>query len=157
MIVGLPLELSTLTTSLKVAVTDTLSPTFTKLFCTPSASVIATLLTVGSAVSTLTLELSGTVSCVRLASLWAASLIVLLLSSRASALMLMPLVSLSPDWIVYRNTRSSLPLPDVYVAVRLSLPTARVIVGLPLELSTLTTSLKVAVTETLSPAFKKLF
>ena len=47
--------------------------------------------------------------------------------------------------------------PEAYVAVRLSLPTARVIVGLLLELSTMTTSLKVAVTETLSPAFNILF
>ena len=49
--VGLPLALSTMTDSLKVAVTKTLSPAFTKLFCIPGALVIATLLTVGASVS----------------------------------------------------------------------------------------------------------
>ena len=110
----------------------------------PFSPVIATLLTVGRVVSTLKLELADTELCVRVALLRAASLIVPLFKARALAPMLMPLVSLSPDWIVYRNTRSSLPLPDAYVAERLLLPTTRVSVGLPLELSTFTVSLKVA-------------
>ena len=71
--------------------------------------------------------------------------------------MLMPLSSVSPAWIVYWNTSEVLPLPDVYVAVRSVLPTTRVSVGVPLAVSTVTDSLKVAVTETLSPAFRKLF
>jgi len=68
--------------------------------------------------------------------------------------MLIPKESVSCAWIVYSNTSVALSC-DIYVAVRLSLPTTRVIVGLPLELSTMTRSLKVAVTDTLSPAFKK--
>ncbi len=48
--VGEPFVVSTTTVSLKVTVTDTLSPTFTKLFCIPAALVIATLLTVGARV-----------------------------------------------------------------------------------------------------------
>ena len=40
-----------MTSSLKVADTETLSPAFNILFCMPSASVIATLLTVGNVVS----------------------------------------------------------------------------------------------------------
>ena len=89
----------------------------------------------------------------------AASLIVLLFKARESARMLIPLESVSPARIMYRNTIAVLlSPPEAYVAVRLSLPTARVSVGFPLELSTMKIgSLKVAVTDTLSVAFKKLF
>jgi hypothetical protein len=58
---------------------------------------------------------------------------------------------------VYWNTSGALPLPEAYKAVRFVLPTTRVILGVPLEVSTMTDSLKMAVTETLSPAFNRLF
>jgi hypothetical protein len=71
--------------------------------------------------------------------------------------MLIPSESVSPAWIVYWNTSEVLPLPEAYVAVRFVLPTTKVSVGVPLALSTMTDSLKVAVTDTTSPAFSKLF
>ena len=102
----------------------------------------------------------------------ARSLIVMILELRASAMMLMPLESFSPNvpvaWIVYSNTSEELSLaeggvlllPEAYVAVRFVLPTTRVSVA-ALVLSTMTAemgdSLKVTVTDTLSPAFTKLF
>ena len=88
------------------------------------------------------------------ASFPAASLIVPLFKARASAPMLIPSESVSPDWIVYWNTSGVLPLPDVYVAVRFVPPTTRVSCGVPV---TGTFSLKVAVTEITSPAFSRLF
>ena len=78
--------------------------------------------------------------------------------------MLMPLVSVSPDWIVYWNSSEALPealvlLPEVYAAGRFVLPTTMVSVGLPLALSTMTAegdvSLKMVVTDTTSVAFTK--
>ena len=87
----------------------------------------------------------------------AGSLIVLLFSVRALAPMLMPSESVSPAWIVYWNTSEVLPLPEAYVAVRFVLPTTRLSVGEPPVLSTMIDSLKVAVTDTTSPAFSKLF
>ena len=93
----------------------------------------------------------------RVALLPAASMIVALSKSRALVPMLMPLESLSPVWIVYWNTSGREPLPETYVADRFALPRIRVSVGVPLALSTMTDSLKVAVTDTTSPAFTKLF
>ena len=71
-------------------------------------------------VSTLKLELSGTVLCVRsVAMLPAGSLIVMLPELRALAGMLMPSSSFSPDvpvaWIVYWKTSEALPLPETVV------------------------------------------
>ena len=79
-----------------------------------------------------------------------------LFKSRALASILMPSESISPDWIVYWNTSIVLPLPEAYVAVWFVLPTTRVSVGEPLELSTMTCSVKVAVTDTTSPVFRRL-
>ena len=79
-----------------------------------------------------------------------------LFKARALASMLMPSESFSPDWIVYWNTSIELPLPEAYVAVRFVLPTTRVSVGVPLELSTMTCSVKVVVTDTTSPVFRRL-
>ena len=92
--------LLTQTGSENSSVTVALSPIFN------SVSDIVKLSTEGAVVSTLTLELSGTALCVRLSGMLpAGSLIVLLLlSQRALAPMLMPWGSFSPDvqvaWIM---------------------------------------------------------
>ena len=98
--------------------------------------------------------LADTALCVSVALLPAASLIVPLFSARALAPMLIPSASLSPAWIVYWNTSEVPPLPDPYVAVRFVPPTFRVSCGPPVVV---TFSLKVALTETTSPALSRLF
>ena len=92
-----------------------------------------------------------------MALLPATSLIVPLFKARTLAPILMPSESLSPAWIVYLNTSVVPPLPDVYVAVWSVLPTTKVSVGVPLVLSIMTDSLKLAVTDTTSPGFNRLF
>ena len=54
---GVPPLVVTVVASLMVAVIDTTSPAFSVLFCMPVAELIATLLTVGTAVSMLMLGL----------------------------------------------------------------------------------------------------
>ena len=138
----------------KTIVTVGVSPILT------SISSIENELTAGGIVSTMYSELSDAAPWViSVAKLPAKSVTVPLFNESALAPMLMPSSSFSPDvnraWIVYRNNKFALLLPEVYVEVRLALPTTIVIVGLPLTTSTV--SLKVAVSDTTSPGFTKLF
>ena len=120
----------------------------------PSAEVDVNEVTVGAVVSTMKLELFATEMCARVALLPDASLIVPLFNARTFARMLMPSESVSPAWMVYWNTSVVPPLPEVYVAVRSVVPTSSVSCGVPV---TDTFSLKVAVTDTTSPVFSRLF